>query len=52
MTYTQHEGLDMGAPVFSIFSEFYLQYQENSKIYDLPYVNTASQATSVMWTIF
>ena len=35
MTYRQHEGLAMGAPTASIFSEFYLQYQENSRIYDL-----------------
>ena len=35
MTCRQHEGLAMGAPTSSIFSEFYLQYQENSKIYDL-----------------
>jgi len=32
MTYWQHEGLAMGAPTSSIFSEFYLQYQENSRI--------------------
>ena len=35
MTYKQHEGLAMGAPTSSIFSEFYLQYQENSRIYDI-----------------
>jgi hypothetical protein len=35
MTYRQQEGLAMGAPTSSIFSEFYLHYQENSRIYDL-----------------
>jgi len=35
LTYKQNEGLDMGAPTSSIFSEFYLQHQENSRIYDL-----------------
>jgi hypothetical protein len=36
MIYRQNEGLAMGAPTSSIFSEFYLQYQENSRIYVLP----------------
>jgi len=35
MTYRQHKELAMGAPTSSIFSAFYLQYQENSRIYDL-----------------
>jgi hypothetical protein len=34
-TYLQHEGLAMGAPTFSILSEFYLQHLENFKIYNL-----------------
>ena len=34
-TYRQHEGLAMGAPTSSIFSEFNLQYLEKSRIYDL-----------------
>ena len=35
LKYKQNNGLAMGAPTSSIFSEFYLQHQENSKIYDL-----------------
>jgi len=35
LTYKQNEGLAMGAPTSSILSEFYLQHQENSRIYDL-----------------
>ena len=35
LTYKQNDGLAMGAPTSFIFSEFYLQHQENSKIYDL-----------------
>ena len=35
LTYKQNEGLAMGAPASSISSEFYLQHQENSRIYDL-----------------
>jgi hypothetical protein len=35
LTYKQNEGLAMGAQTSSIFSEFYLQHQENSRIYDL-----------------
>jgi len=35
LTYKQNDGLAMDAPTSSIFSEFYLQHQENSKIYDL-----------------
>jgi hypothetical protein len=35
MTYRQHKGLAMGAPPSSILSEFFLQYLENSRIYDL-----------------
>jgi hypothetical protein len=35
VTYRQHEGLAMGAPSSSIFPGFYLQYLENSRIYDL-----------------
>jgi len=35
LTYKQNEGLAMGAPTSSILSEFYLQQQENSRIYDL-----------------
>ena len=31
----QHEGLAMGAPTSSIFSEIYLQYIENTKIFEL-----------------
>jgi hypothetical protein len=34
-TYLQHEGLAMGAPTSSIFSEFYVQFLEDSKIYNL-----------------
>jgi hypothetical protein len=34
-TYIQHEGLAMGAPTSSILSEFYLQYVENSSIYNI-----------------
>ena len=34
-TYTQHDGLAMGAPTSSILSEFFLQHLENSKIYDI-----------------
>jgi hypothetical protein len=34
-TYVQTEGLDMGAPTSSIFSELYLQFLENSTIYNL-----------------
>jgi hypothetical protein len=33
--YIQSEGLAMGAPTSSIFSELYLQYLENSTIYNL-----------------
>jgi len=32
--YIQNEGLAMGAPISSIFSEIYLQYIENIKFYD------------------
>ena len=35
LTYKQNEGLAMRAPTSPIFSEFYLQHQENSRIYDL-----------------
>jgi len=35
LTYKQNKGLAMGAPTSSIFSEFYLQHQENSRNYDL-----------------
>ena len=35
LTYKQNDGLAMGAPTSSIFSEFYLQHHENSRIYDL-----------------
>ena len=34
-TYLQPEGLAMGAPTSSVFSEFYLQHLENHKIYNL-----------------
>jgi len=34
-TYVQSEGLALGAPTSSIFSEFYLQHLENTKIYAL-----------------
>ena len=34
-TYTQHDGLAMGAPTSSILSEFFLQHLENSQIYDI-----------------
>jgi len=34
-TYIQSEGLAMGAPTSSIFSELYLQHLENTKIYDI-----------------
>ena len=34
-TYLQHKGLAVVAPTSSIFSEFYLQYLENAKIYNL-----------------
>jgi len=33
--YVQREGLAMGAPTYSILSEFYLHHLENSKIYSL-----------------
>jgi len=33
-TYIQSEGLAKGTPTSSIFSEFYLQYLENTKIYN------------------
>jgi hypothetical protein len=33
--YVQNEGLAMGAPTSSILSEVYLQYMENTTIYDL-----------------
>jgi hypothetical protein len=33
--YVQNEGLAMGAPTSSILSELYLQYMENTTIYDL-----------------
>jgi hypothetical protein len=33
--YLQHRGLTMGAPTSPILSEFYLQFLENSKIYNL-----------------
>jgi hypothetical protein len=35
VTYRQHAGLAMGAPSSSIFPEFYFQYLEHSRIYDL-----------------
>jgi hypothetical protein len=35
MTCTQSEGLAMGAPTSSISSQFYLQYLENSRIFNL-----------------
>jgi len=31
-TYTQHDGLAMGAPTSSILSEFFFQHLENSQI--------------------
>jgi hypothetical protein len=34
MVYLQKEGLTMGAPTSSIFSEIYLQYIETTEIYD------------------
>jgi hypothetical protein len=34
-TYIQSEGLAMGAPTSSIFSEFYLQHLESTNIYDI-----------------
>jgi len=34
-TYVQKKGLATGAPNFSIFSEIYLQYVENTLIYDV-----------------
>ena len=34
-TYVQSEDLAMGAPTSSTFSEFYLQYLESTKIYDI-----------------
>ena len=34
-TYVQTEGLAMGAPTSSIFSELYLQFLENSTIYNI-----------------
>ena len=33
--YIQNEGLAMGAPTSSILSEIYLQYMENTTIYEL-----------------
>ena len=33
--YTQEEGLAMGAPISSIFSEIYLQHIENTNIVDI-----------------
>jgi hypothetical protein len=33
--YVQNEGLAMGAPTSSIFSKVYLQYMENTKIFEL-----------------
>jgi hypothetical protein len=33
--YVKEEGLVMGAPTSSIFSEIYLQYLENTKIFDI-----------------
>jgi len=33
--YIQEEGLAMGAPISSILSEIYLQYIENTVIYDI-----------------
>jgi hypothetical protein len=33
--YLQEKGLAMGSPTFSIFSEIYLQYIENTAIYDI-----------------
>jgi hypothetical protein len=35
MTYIKSEGLAMEAPTSSILSEFYLQYFENSKLFNL-----------------
>jgi hypothetical protein len=35
MTYIKSEGLTMGAPTSSILPELYLQYLENSKIFNL-----------------
>jgi hypothetical protein len=35
-TYLQHEGFAMGPPTSPVLSEFYLQFLENSKIYNLP----------------
>ena len=34
-TYTQHDGLAIGATTSSILSEFFLQHLKNSKIYDI-----------------
>ena len=34
-TYTQLDGLAMGAPTSSILSEFFLQHLENTQIYDI-----------------
>jgi len=34
-TYIQNEGLAMGAPTSSVLSEVYLQYMENTAIYEL-----------------
>jgi len=34
-TYVQNNGLAMGAPTSSILSEFYLQFLENTKIFDI-----------------
>jgi hypothetical protein len=34
-TYIQTEGLDMGAPTSSIFSELYLQFLGNSTIHNI-----------------
>jgi hypothetical protein len=34
-TYVQPEGLAMGIPTSSIFSEFYLKFLENSTIYNI-----------------
>ena len=35
LQYIQEDGLAMGAPASSIFSEIYLQYLENTKIFDI-----------------
>jgi hypothetical protein len=34
-TYLQKSGLALGAPISSILSEIYLQYLENTKVYDI-----------------